>query len=334
MQYKFVAAALLASIPFAAVAQSSVTIYGIADAAIAAENDGSNKVVKLNNGGRSASRLGFRGTEDLGGGLNALFNLESGIDLTTGASSSTFFNRRAIVGLKGGFGTVTLGREYSPIDSLASHSDIMELSFAGGSLSAFGSARNRLTRRLDNSINYKTPSFNGLVGSLAYALGEQATGPSKDLLGLGVNYSNGKLFLGAAYQTSKRVAAGDDKEYAVGAGYNFGAFDVKANYLVSDPDGANIKFEQFNLGASVGLGSGRLYANLQQNKIESGAKGKGFAVAYAYPLSKRTSLYTSYAKLRNNAKGQFGMESSGTKLAPAALGTDPSVFAVGVRHLF
>lgn len=337
MQYKFVAAALLASIPFAAVAQSSVTMYGIADAAVAAENDGSNKVVKLNNGGRSASRLGFRGTEDLGGGLNALFNLESGIDLTTGQSSSTstFFNRRAIVGLKGGFGTVTLGREYSPIDSLvASPSDIMELSFAGGSLSAFGSARNRLTRRLDNSINYKTPLFNGLVGSLAYALGEQATGPSKDLLGLGVNYSNGSLILGAAYQTSKRVAAGDDKEYAVGAGYNFGAFDVKANYLVSDPDGANIKFEQFNLGASVGLGSGRLYANLQQNKIESGAKGKGFAVAYAYPLSKRTSLYTSYATLRNNAIGQFGMESSGTKLAPAALGTDPSVFAVGVRHLF
>ena len=154
------------------------------------------------------------------------------------------------------------------------------------------------------------------------------------MLGLGVNYSNGSLILGAAYQTSKRVAAGDDKEYAVGAGYNFGAFDVKANYLVSDPDGANIKFEQFNLGASVGLGSGRLYANLQQNKSESGAKGKGFAVAYAYPLSKRTSLYTSYATLRNNAIGQFGMESSGTKLAPAALGTDPSVFAVGVRHLF
>ncbi|MHB8949894.1 MAG: porin, partial [Rhodoferax sp.] len=145
MQYRFVAAALLASIPFVAVAQSSVTMYGTADAAIATENDGSNKVLKLNNGGRSSSRVGFRGTEDMGGGLKALFNLESGIDLTTGQSSSTsvFFNRRAVVGLEGGFGTMTLGREYSPIDSVVSPSDMMELSFAGGSLTAFGT--NRLT---------------------------------------------------------------------------------------------------------------------------------------------------------------------------------------------
>ncbi|MHB8949893.1 MAG: porin, partial [Rhodoferax sp.] len=187
---------------------------------------------------------------------------------------------------------------------------------------------------LDNSINYKTPSFGGVVARLAYALGEQTTGPSKDLLGLAVNYANGPLFLGAGYQQSKRVAAGDDKEYAVGAGYSFGAFDVKANYLVADPDGANNKFEQFNLGASMLLGTGRLSANLQQNKIETGAKGKGFAVAYAYPLSKRTSLYTSYAVLNNNAGGQFGLESSGTKLGAVALDRDPSVFAVGVQHLF
>lgn len=332
MQYKFVAAALLVSIPFAADAQSNVTIYGVADAALAAENSGSQKVTKLSNGNRSSSRLGFRGTEDLGGGLNALFNLESSIKIDTGEGSVPLFNRRAIVGLEGGFGTLTLGREYSPIDSVASPSDIMGLSFFGGALSAFDS--NRLTRRLDNSINYKTPSLGGVVARLAYSLGEQATGPSKNLLGLAVNYANGPLFVGAGYHTIKRVATGDDKEYIVGAGYKFSTFEVKANYLVADQDGANNKFEQFNLGASADLGSGRLYANLQQNKSESGARGKGYAIAYAHPLSKRTSLYTSYATVRNNATGAFRMISSGTKVGPTNPGDDPSVFTVGMRHLF
>ena len=332
MQYKFVAAALLASIPFAAVAQSNVTIYGIADAALAAENSGSQKVLKLSNGNRSSSRLGFRGTEDLGGGLNALFNLEAGIKIDTGEGNIPLFNRRAIVGLEGGFGALTMGREYSPIDSVVSPSDIMELSFFGGSLSAFDT--NRLTRRLDNSINYKTPSFGGVVARLAYSLGEQVTGPSKDLLGLAVNYTNGPLFVGAGYHTLRRVATGDDKEYAVGAGYKFSAFDVKANYLVADQDGASNKFEQFNLGASAGLGEGRLYANLQQNKIENGARGKGYAIAYAHPLSTRTSLYASYATVRNNDTGAFRMSSSGTNVSPTNPGDDPSVYTVGMRHLF
>ena len=84
----------------------------------------------------------------------------------------------------------------------------------------------------------------------------------------------------------------------------------------------------------MGLGQGRLYGSIQQNKLETGAKGNGFALAYAYPLSKRTSLYTSYATLRNNASGQFRIESSGDKALAGGVGADPSVFTVGMRHLF
>ena len=333
MQYNFAVAALLVSIPFAAVAQTSVTLYGIADIAMAAEDNGTNKVMKLNSGNQSSSRFGLRGVENLGGGLKALFNLEAGIDLSEGKGDTDLFGRRSIVGLEGGFGTLTLGREYTPIAGVAGPSDIFGQGFFGSNLSAFGT--DRLTRRLSNSVNYKTVSLGGVKASLTYGLGEKTTGPSNDLLGLAVNYASGPLFLGAGYHTIKRVATGDDKEYAVGAGYNFGAFDVKANYLVADQAVANNKFEQFNLGASVGVGTGRLYGNIQQNK-EGGAKGKGFAVAYSYPLSKRTNLYTSYATLSNNATGAFGLSSSSTKVTPAktALGTDPSVFAVGMRHAF
>ena len=337
MQSKYLAAALIASLPFAAIAQTNITVYGVADIAIAVEDTdapGVGNRTALNSGNQSSSRLGFRGTEDLGGGMKALFNLEAGLSLDTGAGDSALFGRRAIVGLEGGFGMLTLGREYTPIAGVAGPADIFGQGFFGSNLSAFSSGR--LTRRLSNSINYKTPSFGGLKGSLVYGLGEQTTGPSEDTLGLAVNYAKGPLVLGAGYHVIERLATGDDKEYALGAGYKFGIVDVKANYLVEDRVGANNKFEQLNVGASVGLGQGRVYANLQQNKIQNGAKGNGFAVAYSYSLSKRTDLYTSYAMLRNNASGTFGLNSSSTNVTPpaTALGADPSVFAIGLRHKF
>lgn len=337
MQYKFAAAAVLASIPFSASAQSSVTLYGLADIGVAVENTdvpGTSRRTALNSGNQSSSRLGFRGVEDLAGGLKALFNIEAGINLDTGAGDTALFGRRAIVGLEGGFGTMTLGREYTPIANVAATTDILGQGFFGSNLSAF--TTNRLTRRLSNSVNYKTPSFGGVKASLVYSAGEQSTGPSLDTIGLGVDYASGPLYLGAGYQVIERLATGDDKEYALGAGYNFGVFDLKANYLVADQAGPNNKFKQFNIGASVGMGTGRMYANFQQSKIESGATGKGFAVAYAYPLSKRTNLYTSYATVRNNATGAFGVTSASNTVVPptTARGSDPSVFTVGMRHSF
>lgn len=337
MQSKLLAAALAAAFPLAAFAQTNVTLYGIADIAVAVEDTdapGSSNRVALNSGNQSSSRLGFRGSEELGGGMKALFNLEAGVSLDTGAADAALFGRRAVVGLDGSFGMLTLGREYTPIAGVAGASDVLAQGFFGSNLSAF--TGNRLTRRLSNSVNYKTPSFGGVKASMVYGLGEQVTGPSLDVIGLAVDYSNGPLYLGAGYQVIERLATGDDKEYALGAGYKFGEFDVKANYLVADQTGPNNKFEQLNLGASVGAGQGRIYANVQQNKLETGAKGKGFALAYSYPLSKRTNLYTSYATLRNNAAGTFGLNSSSTNVTPpaTALGADPSVFTIGMRHSF
>lgn len=334
MKLKVCAAACACAIPLLAAAQSNVTLYGVADIAVAVEDTGApdGKRVAVNSGNQSSSRLGFRGTEDLGGGLKALFNLEAGVSLDSGATDAAFFGRRSVVGLEGGFGSVMLGREYTPIAGVAGATDIFGQGFFGGNLSAFTS--NRLTRRLSNSINYKTPSFGGVKASLVYGFGEQATGPSRDLKGLALDYANGPLYLGAGYHAYERIAGGDDKEYALGAGYKIGPVELKANYLVADQAGPGNKFVQTNLGASTALGSGRVFANLQQNKLENGARGRGFAVAYSHPLSKRTNLYTSYAAMRNNASGSFGLNSSSTSVAAGAAGADPSVFTVGMRHTF
>lgn len=87
---------------------------------------------------------------------------------------------------------------------------------------------------------------------------------------------------------------------------------------MADPSGTGNKFEQFNLGASIGLGKGRLFANVQSNRLEGGAKGTALAATYSYELSKRTNVYASYARLSNNATGRFGLNSSGTSVVPAA----------------
>jgi predicted porin len=337
MQFKRLAVALVVSAPMLAAAQSNVTVYGTMDAAVGVLDTGANgekSQTVINSGNQSSSRLGFRGTEDLGNGLKALFNVEAGLALDTGVGDSALFGRRSVVGLQGAFGTVTVGREYTPISFIAAGSDIFGQGFYGSNLSAFNS--NRLTRRVSNSINYKTTQMSGFTGSASFSAGERTVEPSGDLMGVALEYANGGLFLGAGYQVLERLAAGDDKEYAFGAGYKFGTVEVKGNFLVGDQVGNNNKFEQANIGAAMTFGAGKAFVNVQQNKFENGAKGNGFAIAYSYSLSKRTNVYTSYASMRNNGLATFGLNSSSTNVTPVAtaLGADPTAFTVGVRHTF
>ncbi|QJD98725.1 porin [Massilia forsythiae] len=339
------AAAPLTTLPLVAVslpaaAQTNVTLYGIVDAAVSSQDSGGpeGRQTVVNSGNQSSSRFGFRGAEDLGNGLKAIFNLEAGVAVDTGAADSALFGRRAVVGLEGDFGAVTVGREYSPIASIAAATDAFGQGFYGSNLSAF--TTNRLTRRLSNSVNYKSTGWHGLKLLAAYAAGEvnAVNTPSGDLRGLGVEYTLGGLYLGGAYHQIKRVGADDDREAAVGAGYKFdalGGLEIKGNWMQADREGTPAKFKQVNLGGSVPFGAHRVYANLQQNK-QGGAKGNAWALAYTYSLSKRTNLYASYADLNNNRLGVFGLNSSSTAVAPAAtaLGADPSVLSLGIRHAF
>lgn len=339
MQAKRLAAALVAVTPLFAAAQTNVTLYGKLDAAISSQDVGGpeGRTTVLNSGNQSSSRFGFRGSEDLGNGLKAIFNLEAGTAIDTGAGDSALFGRRAVVGLEGGFGVVTLGREYSPIAAVAGATDAFDQGFYGSNLSAF---TNGLTRRLSNSINYKSPSWNGLKLLAAYSAGEvtAANTPSGDLKGVGVEYTLGGLYVGAAYHSVDRIAAGEDQEAAIGAAYKFdqlGGFEIKANWMESDREGAAAKYKQANIGGSMPFGASRVYANFQQQK-QGNAKGNTWALGYSYALSKRTNIYASYASLDNNNNAVFGLTSSSITIKPAAtaLGADPDVFSLGVRHNF
>jgi predicted porin len=337
MHYKRLALAFVASLPLIASAQSNVTVYGVADAAVSREDSGvagTSAQTRINSGDQSSSRFGFRGTEDLGNGLKAVFNLEAGYSLDTGVGDTALFGRRSVVGLQGDFGTVTVGREYTPVAAVAAATDILGQGFYGSNLSAFNA--NRLTRRISNSVNYRSATVSGFTGSAAYSAGEAASGPSGNLKGVALEYANGPVYVGAGYHVLTRLESGDDKEYMVGAGYKVGDLEFKGNYMVADQTGANNKFEQYNLGASMAFGQSKAFVNLQQNKTENGAKGNAFTLAYSYSLSKRTNLYASYASLDNNNLGVFGLNASSTNVTPPATapGADPKALTVGVRHTF
>ena len=337
MKSKYLAAALLSTLPLFAHAQTNVTIYGVMDAAVAVEDTdapGEDRRTVINSGNQSSSRIGFRGTEDLGNGLKALFNIEAGVALDTGAADTALFGRRAVVGLQGAFGTVTVGREYSPIAAVAAATDILGQGMFGSNLSAF--ATNRLTRRLANSVNYKSDAMSGFTLGAAYSAGERVVEPTGDLMGVSAEYKNGGLYLGAGYHVIERLATGDDKELAFGAGFTMGAVEIKGNYLQADQTGANNEYTNANLGAAYTLGANKFFLNFQQQKIETGAKGNTVSLAYTYTLSKRTNLYSTYGRVRNNSLGNFGLTSAGGTFAPppTAFGADPSVFNVGVRHSF
>ncbi len=337
MQGKLLVAALFASLPLVASAQSSVTVYGVADASIAREDsgapNGSRNIVA--SGNQSTSRFGFRGTEDIGGGLKAMFNLEAGVALDTGMGDSALFGRRAVVGLEGKFGLVTIGREYTPIADIAGATDINGQGFYGTNLNSFNAGR--LTRRVSNSVNYKSPSLSGFKLGAAYSAGETATGASQNLMGVSAAYTMGDLMVGAGYHTIERqLTGGDDKEMIVGAAYKLGQIEFRGNYMEADPVGANNQYEQINAGASYTFGANKVFGNFQRSELENGARGNGFSLAYSYTLSKRTNVYAAYATISNNDLGLFGINSAGSSIAPpaGAPGSDPKAFALGMRHSF
>jgi predicted porin len=334
MQVKMLVAALVASLPLVASAQSSVTLYGIVDASVAREDadgaDGARTV--LASGNQSTGRFGFKGQEDIGNGLKAIFNLEAGAQVDTGLGDSALFGRRAVVGLEGSFGNIVLGREYTPAADVANATDINGQGFYGTNLSSFGTGR--LTRRISNSVSYRSAAaMGGFKFGAAIGLGETTTGPSKDLKGVSLAYAGGNIYVGAAYHTFANVASGDDKELIVGGAFKFGDFEIRTNYMNADPEGINNEYESTSLGGSYTFGANKVFLNAQRNELENGAKGNLRSLAYSYSLSKRTNVYAAYASMKNNATGAFGIFSAGTSIVPT-VGNDPSALALGVRHSF
>ncbi len=340
---KIAAFALLATAAAAASAQSSVTLFGIADANYRHVKNGSTSVDSLSNNGLSSSRLGVRGTEDLGDGLKAGFWLEHGFNLDTGVASDTsrFWNRRSTVSLWGNFGEIRLGRDFSPTYSAFSAFDVFGtngVAAADKFNSTLGSGADTATRS-DNLISYFLPaSLGGLYGQLSYAPDEGTIG--KKYAGGRIGYAAGPLDVALAYgRTDVTPVSGEDRfdSLVAGASYNFGVVKLAA-YYQRNKAGAQ-KLTNINVGATVPVGSGQLRASYIRSDLKgrnaAGASVDGndsdqFAIGYVHNLSKRTALYATYSRVDNDGAANFAVASSPTPVA----GTKSTGYEFGIRHSF
>lgn len=342
------------ALPAAAFAQTNVTLYGIADAGIGwvdSGGPGDSSTMVVNSGYQSASRFGLRGAEDLGAGLKATFNIEAGLNFDTGASESdtggTFFGRRAVVGLLGGFGEVRLGRDYTPGFMAAMATDIFAYGLYGN-WANYSVAAGGIETRASNGIHY-TGSFGGVTVRAMYSEGETvspANSGGRDMWGLSGVYAGGPLTIQAYYQEINNTAGDALKQMGVGGGYDFGAVRLLVNYGVADGDGTAVphafadRVQAIGLGGGIKLGGGELLAQIIRINGDSTVPGgdpkaTSFGVGYVLPLSKRTNLYATYGTMRNNDTAAYTMYSAGNMVrAGDGSGSDPKGIAVGVRHRF
>lgn len=340
-------------------AQSQLAIYGIIDAGLVHERGGSaGAMSKLTSGAASASRIGFRGAEDLGNGLTAFFTLETGTKIDTGEvdAAGTIFNRQALVGLKGGFGTVALGRQSTPYHSaLANVADPFGTSLAGTSKNLFPDWGANV--RTSNTVTYASPRWHGVDGELAYSLGEQATASAGRQLGGAVGYTSGPLALRLAYNSRNAdVAAGPGtaavirplgRNTLLGANYDFGWFKLYAAYgadygFNSAPLGnANNPYgglkptpsadgREFLLGCTAPAGAGTLMlsAMRKNDRTAFNQDASAWGIGYVYPLSKRTGLYAAYGHIRNRNGAGYTVANN------TEAGSGNTGYNLGLRHTF
>ncbi|CAM3441396.1 porin [Paracidovorax anthurii] len=304
--------AACAAVPMTVAAQSSVTIYGRIDTSIDRVKTGSVSSTQMTG---NASRLGFRGVEDLGDGLKVQFGLEMGVSSDTGGLSTPAF-RNSYVGLAGGFGAVAIGRLDSatptrtPLYALVTRHTEFVIHDAGAT--AVGTSILNARTRESNAVGYASPIVNNFVFRAGYYLnGDGITeaantpvrfesdykqadvslsyGEGSGPLGLGVGYGQNKKRGGALVNDVK------DKWMAV-ASYDFGAVRAWALFNRDNTQGgptSRSKTDVHYVGASWDLGNGKVVGNYMTKDVQTNrdAKLRRFQVGYLYNLSKRTNVY-------------------------------------------
>jgi predicted porin len=363
MKKSLLALAALTAFAGVASAQSSVTLFGIVDLnARSVKNDTSRKT--LSQDGIASSRLGFRGVEDLGGGLRAGFWLEAGINPDTGTTNNIatstlgippatatnitnqttsaqttnqLFNRRSTVSLMGNFGEIRLGRDYTPDFWNHTVFDPFGTNGVGSSVNTFVALNGATTLvRANNSIGYFLPAMGGLYGQVMIAAGEGAVGNKHTAFRLG--YAAGPVNVAFAYgktDVRETPASQEWKRYNVAGSFNMGFMTLMAQYnngKATGGAGNNQEIAHWLLGGVVPFGASQFkfsYVSSDGKKAISGVDASQIAVGYQYDLSKRTALYANLARISNDPGANYALP--GPSLA---LGKDSTGYEFGIRHSF
>lgn len=358
MQKKLIALAIAGLASSAAFAQSNVQIYGIADVgliSLSTSNEGANAIKShrgVDSGMLSGSRIGFKGTEDLGNGLKAIFTLEYALNLddTAGIGDA----RQEFLGLTGGFGTAVAGRLQTP-----AYDHVVKYNALSGTAV---SPQDQVTRRtygagishadrVDNAIAYISPNLSGVTLKAAYSF----VGENKDVEGdgrrgayvLSADYENGPIAVGAVYRRLGDLSNNGDnsgnKEWGLGGSYDFGVAKLFATYQqMKEDDNTGDKARAYQLGVVAPVtAAGAVHFAYATSKVKANDGGdavngaKAWTLAYTHGLSKRTTAYAGYTYAKNKDYNNGGESSF------YGLGTDSiesgkrahGLFA-GLRHSF
>lgn len=321
--------------PAAVSAQTSLTIYGVVDAGLVAERGGTEgNVTKLTSGVQSGSRLGFKGMEDLGGGLFAKFVVESGFGLDDGrmgqadadAPGGRLFGRQAYAGLGGRWGELTFGRQYTPHYLALEQTDPFSAGLAGDATNLMGS-----TLRMNNTVKFSTPAWSGFAGELAYGFGEVAGDRSANRqFGGSVGYVRGPLVLKLAHHRAEDVLGADRTRNTLLAGkFDFGmaaaSLGVGVNRGIGDSEDRD-----YMLGVTVPVGAGSLLASYirKDDRTAANSDADQWALGYTHSLSRRTNLYTSFARISNDPGAAYSVGNA------SEAGSGDKAFNIGIRHKF
>jgi predicted porin len=305
MQRQLLIAAAATLVAGSALAQNSVEIYGRLNVSVERQDVAGDSSTAMQD---NSSRIGLRGSEDLGGGLKAVFVLEHGFDATNGVADTRFWGREATVGLSGGFGTVRLGN-LTASEAYFATADYVSMHNHDTGTSADALYGFVATGILQNGIAYTSPTMGGLRLDAQYGMRE---GGVDSPVSVAANYDAGPLHLGFGYEEFD-----GSKSTAVRALYELGALTVGGYYERGSGD---LRYNNIRVAAMYVVGASEFHANYgnrgDTNSIDDTGANQ-MTLAYNYNLSKRTKLYTFY-----------------TRLDTEVAGADFSSFAVGMRHNF
>lgn len=346
MKKQVFAACTLAACAMAAQAQSNVTIYGVLDAYLGyTKADGKASMFTVDPGAYQADRVGFRGSEDLGGGLKASFTLENGFLADTGglADSTRLFNRQAWIGLGSSIGEFRAGRQNTPAFNMLGQMD----AFSGATFGSFLNNVSGYAPRYDNMVGWQSVDMGGARLQAHVSLGERAAPRSGlNTYILAAEYKSGPFWLGAntARQNSADTSVHNTSSF-VGANYDYGNGKLYAGVFRGNNIGASMATNvagryytayslsaNYRLNGAITVGAGYGWA---KDGTAAGNDAHQFSLIATQDLSKRTMLFSTYAHLANKNTGAFALGAAGpiTKNTPAA-GGDVDGLQVGVRHLF
>lgn len=368
MQKKLIALAIAGLASSAVFAQSNVTIYGRVDAGFAhysgtsaAVNSGAGSWNGIQGGLNRTNLIGFKGEEALGNGLKAVWNYEMNLNTdggadaqsagTTGLDATGF--RIAALGLSGNFGTVEFGRNYTPFFQVVAAVDPFATSAGPGSATIIHPLAGT-TVRYSSSVRYTSPSISGFQAKVMYGFGENASNAAtKDnAWSFSGIYANGPVVLALAHLNNKKMALGtaggaavalDVKSTLVGGAYNFGVANLSLAYNALKSEAGALKNGDWHLGLVFPMGASAIQFayNRANDKTVTNFDANHFALGYSYDMSKRTTLYAQYGKVKNKNGAAYAVNTSGLAaiqgangLAAVAGTARESGFVAGVRHSF